>query len=117
MDNFPGRHYFPTSNHGSTERLQQALDGRHGPSQQAIAETGLELIVLLLDKNAAYGDSAREPLPCFVHGLTARQRMAVRMDDKISRLVRGDNTAFNEDAYRDLAGYLILYLSLEEDDE
>lgn len=94
--------------------LAEALSGINGESQQAIARTGLDLISLLLEKNRAYGDSARQPISCFAKDIDTRTRMAVRMDDKISRLMRGDNTTFNEDAVKDLAGYLILYLSLEE---
>lgn len=98
---------------GPLETLSKALNGDFGPSQQAIARTGLDLILLLLEKNRSYGDSARQPLACFAKGIDTRTRMAVRMDDKISRLMRGDNTTFNEDAAKDLAGYLILFLSLD----
>lgn len=122
--NWPGKayHFQPTIKPETVEqayednqvvRFLEALRGEHGDSQRAIARTGLDLIVLLLDKNRAYGDSARDPVACFAKGIDTKTRMAVRMDDKISRLMRGDNATFNEDAYRDLAGYLVLYLSLE----
>lgn len=94
--------------------LRKALEGEYGLSAQRIAETGLGIIELLLQKNAAYGDSARNPVECFAKGIDTRTRMGVRMDDKISRLMRGDNSTFNEDAVTDLAGYLILLLSLDE---
>ena len=109
---YPAKVYPPAG----IDLLVTALRGEKGSSQQAIARTGLDLIVLLLEKNAAYGDSARQPISCFARDIDTRTRMAVRMDDKISRLMRGDNDTFNEDAYRDLAGYLVLYLSLEDND-
>ena len=96
------------------EPITEAAQGLYGPSQQRIAQTGLDLIAMLLEKNRAYGDSARDPVACFAQGIDTRTRMGVRMDYKISRLMRGDNTTFNEDAVKDLAGYLILYLSLED---
>ena len=43
---------------------------------------------------------------------TSRHGWRYELDDKISRLARGDNSTFNEDAAVDLAGYLLLFLSL-----
>lgn len=90
-----------------------AIDGRHGGGAREIAQTGIALTALLIGKNLAYGDSARNPIAVFAQGVDVHTRLGVRMDDKISRLMRGDNTAFNEDAVVDLAGYLVLYLSLD----
>jgi hypothetical protein len=91
-----------------------ALDGKQGASARQIAQAGVALTALLLEKNRAYGDSARQPIAVFAQGIDTRTRLGVRMDDKISRLMRGDNETFNEDAVVDLAGYLVLYLSLDD---
>lgn len=63
------------------------------------------LKALLLAKNAAYGNSALEPLRIFSKADTAEQ-IRVRLDDKLSRLARG--SAAGEDVEQDLLGYLIL---------
>lgn len=60
---------------------------------------------LLLEKNAAYGDSATSPIRIFSNANPTEQ-LRVRIDDKLSRLVRGK--LVNEDVVLDLIGYLIL---------
>ncbi len=64
-----------------------------------------ELRAMLLEKNRAYGDSALNPVRIFSKADPIEQ-INVRIDDKLSRLTRGD--AVGEDAERDLVGYLIL---------
>ena len=61
---------------------------------------------LLLQKNAAYGDSALNPVRIFSKASPLEQ-LKVRMDDKLSRLARGDEAG--EDVIQDLLGYLIIY--------
>lgn len=61
----------------------------------------------LLEKNAAYGNSALEPVRVFSKA-SATEQILVRLDDKISRLVRGHHAG--EDVFLDLAGYCVLYL-------
>jgi hypothetical protein len=60
---------------------------------------------LLIQKNAAYGDSALNPLRCFSKADLVEQ-IKVRIDDKLSRLARG--SADGEDVEKDLMGYLVL---------
>lgn len=86
------------------------------PSRRVIAHTGLSVTQMVLDKNAAYGDSALRPLPVFSKhlNLSAADRLTIRMDDKINRLLRTDRAALNEDALLDLVGYGILYMALEK---
>lgn len=60
---------------------------------------------LLIAKNQAYGDSALNPVRCFSKASTIEQ-IQVRIDDKISRLMRG--AAAGEDVERDLLGYMVL---------
>lgn len=101
-----------TESESAIIQVRRAMQGEYGDSAQSIARAGLALTALLLEKNRSYGDSARSPLEVFAHDVDVKTRMAIRMDDKISRLARGDNSTFNEDAAVDLAGYLLLFLSL-----
>lgn len=77
-------------------------------------QTTAELIVLecdslksmLLSKNAAYGDSALNPMRVFSRA-SAVEQILVRLDDKLSRLARGTGIE-TEDVEADIMGYLIL---------
>lgn len=60
---------------------------------------------MLLQKNAAYGDSAIRPIRVFSKSDPV-ELIKVRIDDKLSRLARG--SAAGEDVELDLLGYLIL---------
>lgn len=62
---------------------------------------------LLLKKNRQYGDSALNPIRCFSKA-DAEEQIRVRIDDKISRMMRGDRTGDTEDTEMDLMGYLVL---------
>jgi len=62
-----------------------------------------EIERVLLMKNAAYGNSALQPLRIFSRADTTEQ-IRVRIDDKLSRLARGQ--AAGEDVVLDLIGYL-----------
>jgi hypothetical protein len=60
---------------------------------------------MLVAKNQSYGNSALEPLRIFSKASTSEQ-LLVRIDDKLSRLSRGESAG--EDVVLDLLGYLIL---------
>lgn len=64
-----------------------------------------DLREMLLAKNAAYGDSALDPVRVFSKA-SPEEQLLVRIDDKLSRLARG--AAAGEDAIADLLGYLVL---------
>ena len=70
-----------------------------------IAEECYRLRDLLHEKNAAYGNSALDPVRIFSKADTEEQ-IRVRLDDKLSRLTRG--SAAGEDVELDIMGYLIL---------
>jgi hypothetical protein len=92
-----------------------------------LAETLNEVFQMLCEKNAAYGNSALEPVRVFSRAMPMEQ-LRVRMDDKLSRLanraplteaeragffaafvrVFNPSEAAGEDAQLDLIGYLIL---------
>ncbi len=76
------------------------------PSGREIVSTALAIAKLLLEKNAAYGDSALNPVRIFARDTDALSQILVRIDDKLSRLQRG--SAAGEDVELDLLGYLIL---------
>lgn len=65
----------------------------------------LDIRGMLIAKNRAYGDSALNPIRCFSKASSVEQ-IQVRLDDKISRLMRGDSAG--EDVELDLLGYLVL---------
>lgn len=75
------------------------------PNAEEILKVCIDLAEFLIAKNAAYGDSALNPLRCMSKADPAEQ-IRVRMDDKLSRLVRGQ--AAGEDAIKDLVGYWVL---------
>lgn len=64
---------------------------------------------MLARKNKAYGDSALQPIRIFSMAL-AEEQIRVRLDDKLSRLMRGHEYG-DEDTIVDIAGYMILLLA------
>jgi hypothetical protein len=86
------------------------------PSEVALSNTEREIIqvcddlkAMLLMKNRAYGDSALSPMRVFSRADTVEQ-LKVRLDDKLSRLMRGGALPDEsmEDTVFDLMGYLVL---------
>ncbi len=75
--------------------------------QRKIAEQCLEIAVLLLEKNASYGNAALAPVSIFSRGTSARAKIDVRIDDKLTRIARGHEYG-DEDVMFDLLGYLVL---------
>lgn len=62
---------------------------------------------LLLSKNRAYGNAALEPVRIFSKVGPAEQ-IAVRIDDKLSRIAHTGFETADEDTIQDLIGYLHL---------
>lgn len=60
---------------------------------------------MLREKNAAYGDSARNPMRVYSTS-SVQEQLLVRIDDKLSRIKRGK--CVDEDPELDLLGYLII---------
>lgn len=75
------------------------------PNGEAIVRECIAIAELLLAKNRAYGDAALNPVRIFSRA-DAVEQLKVRIDDKLSRLARGE--AAGEDTELDLIGYLIL---------
>ena len=79
-------------------------------SQDMIKEVIDEVLTLLLMKNKQYGNSALEPMGIFAKG-SAEELIRVRIDDKLNRLIQGDDSIeSDEDIVLDLIGYLVLLL-------
>ena len=76
-------------------------------TKQQIMETCESVAAMLTDKNTKYGDSAISPVKVFSK-LDAANSLAVRMDDKISRLM--NNKEIRRDDLTDLVGYCILFM-------
>ena len=72
-----------------------------------ILEVSSDVTNLLLEKNAAYGDSALNPANIFANG-TAIENLSARIDDKLMRIKQKGINDDTEDTVNDLIGYLIL---------
>ena len=86
-------------------------------AQRQIAEMGVQVIAMLLGKNKRYGNAALDPIKVFAKGLTAADKIRIRLDDKISRLYRGEDHTDGERVEVDMIGYLILLLIAEYEAE
>ena len=71
-----------------------------------IYESCHEIAHMLIKKNIAYGNSALEPVRIFSKA-DAREQLHVRIDDKLSRIMRGTQYVGDNDI-DDLIGYLVL---------
>ena len=78
----------------------------HNQTEVAIRDECDELCRLLVMKNRAYGNSALDPVRVFSKSDNVEQ-LRVRIDDKLSRFVRGHEYMGDSDI-DDLMGYLIL---------
>ena len=79
-------------------------------SQRKIAEVCDEMKTMLLQKNRQYGDSVLNPSRFFSHA-DQEEQIKVRIDDKLNRLVQGnDSLESDDDIIMDLIGYLTLLL-------
>ena len=84
--------------------MEQATQKLTQVQQMIVAECdGIK--EMLLQKNAAYGNSALDPVRIFSRASSVEQ-INVRLDDKLSRLSRGNNAG--EDVELDIMGYLVL---------
>lgn len=75
-------------------------------TQQLIVEECDRIKAMLLGKNRSYGNSAIEPVSIFSRA-SAQERMNVRLDDKLNRIMRGEPYPGDNDT-DDMIGYLLL---------
>ena len=92
------------------KKANEALQPTMVQNQKLIAEVFDEMKSLVLQKNNQYGDSVLDPKRYFSSAPTDEQ-IKVRIDDKLNRLVLGnDSLESDDDIIRDLIGYLTLLL-------
>jgi len=77
-------------------------------TEELIKEVSREIVLLLLEKNKAYGDTANQP-PNIFSKLSPKEGILARLDDKLSRIKTVGLNDDTEDTMLDLIGYLILY--------
>jgi hypothetical protein len=75
-------------------------------TQNDIVRVCTNISIMLQEKNAAYGDSALDPVRIFSKASPIEQ-LLVRIDDKLSRFARGTDYPGDNDI-DDLIGYLVL---------
>ncbi len=76
-------------------------------TEESIKEEARKIVMLLIEKNKAYGDTANNP-PKIFSKLEAVEGLCARIDDKLSRIKMRGITDATEDSVSDLIGYLIL---------
>ena len=76
-------------------------------TEDIIKDEARKILMLLLEKNKAYGDTANNP-PKIFSNLDAVEWLCARIDDKLSRIKMRGITDATEDSVSDLIGYLIL---------
>jgi len=107
--------FFPYQvNHIADELKAKMIEKDNGqqedkaaPLEKEIKEVCNEMASFLIEKNAAYGNSAAEPVGIFAKRLDTLAQIDVRIDDKLNRLQKGHEYP-GDDTIVDLAGYLIL---------
>ena len=77
-------------------------------TEDLIKEVARDVVLLLLEKNKAYGDTANNP-PHIFSKLSAKEGILARLDDKLSRVKHKGVQDEVEDTIKDIIGYLILY--------
>tara|TARA_Y100000593_G_scaffold70958_1_gene130197 strand:+ start:17716 stop:18009 length:294 start_codon:yes stop_codon:yes gene_type:complete len=90
----------------------------HEGFRKKVANVAARVVNLLNLKNAQYGDSVFQPVRIFSKA-DSQQGLRVRIDDKLSRLARGNDSIESDiDIVEDLIGYLILLrISMDEVEE
>mgnify|MGYP001222515654 CR=1 FL=1 len=98
----------PYMKHGGLPMQQQQQ--KKSSTKDKIIKTMDEIKDFLVQKNLQYGDSVFQPVRVFSKADKTEQ-IKVRIDDKLSRLKRGnDSIESDEDVVSDLIGYLVILL-------
>lgn len=83
------------------------------PLEKEIKAVCNEMAEFLIAKNAAYGNSAAEPVGIFAKRLDTLAQIDVRIDDKLNRMQKGHEYP-GDDTVKDLAGYLLLRMVVSD---
>ena len=81
--------------------------------EEEILSACLDMAKFLIDKNRAYGNSALDPVRIMSKADNVEQ-LRIRIDDKLSRFVRGHEFPGDNDI-DDLTGYLLLLKVAQRD--
>ena len=73
------------------------------PAGQEIFDQGMSIIIMLLEKNISYGNSALSPLSIFSNN-NAGEQLDVRIDDKLNR-IKNNKSFVGDNDLDDLIGY------------
>ncbi len=103
---------FPDSKDFNYNDLYLLTVGTAAGSQ--ILKSCMDIAHMLIKKNIAYGNSALEPVRIFSRA-DAIEQLHVRIDDKLSRVMRGTEYVGDNDI-EDLIGYLVLLRIAKEKD-
>ena len=93
--------------------FQEPTDNELSEFDKGIIKVLDETKAMLMAKNRKYGNSATNPVRAFSKA-DPKEQIRVRMDDKISRLVRSKSNNDDEDVPQDLLGYLTIYIALDK---
>ena len=105
-----------TENNWGAKAQEEQIKDEMTDSQRRIAELCDEMKTMLLQKNRQYGDSVLNPTRFFSHA-DQEEQIKVRIDDKLNRLVLGnDSLESDDDIIKDLIGYLTLLLVSRRDE-
>ena len=95
------------------DNFQEPTDDDLSEFDKGIIKVLDEAKEMLMAKNRKYGNSATNPVRAFSKA-DPKEQIRVRMDDKISRLVRSNSSDDDEDVPADLLGYLTIYIALDK---
>ena len=96
----------------TTENVQPPSEEELTEFDKGIIRVLDDIKVLLMAKNRKYGNSATNPVRAFSKA-SAQEQIKVRIDDKISRLVRSTTKEDDEDVIQDLTGYLVILAAIQ----
>ena len=87
-------------------------------SRQDVVNQWLEMSTFLKQKNDSYGSSILNPIRVFSTNISTREQILVRMDDKVSRIVRGNSSVDSMyDTVKDFLGYVVHLRMLESEND
>lgn len=86
--------------------VDDAFDTPRQKFEKQVRKITSDLADLLVEKNAAYGNAALEPVRVFSKA-NPEEQLLVRLDDKLSRIARG-HEFIGDDTLTDILGYLVL---------
>lgn len=93
--------------------MQNITETLNNKTEQQIWDVCNDMAWFLIEKNRSYGNSALDPVRIFSKSDNIEQ-LKVRIDDKLSRFMRGNDYPGDNDI-DDLIGYLVLLKVAKKD--